>query len=76
MKYYDIYAEIMNYFEKELMYYRSKAEQMKYKKKTKRFLQIDDKGMADEIIEHNTSRAKEYKEKIKQVKELFGVDEK
>jgi hypothetical protein len=75
MKYFNTYSEVVNYLEKELMYYRAKAQQMQQKKKLKAFQEISDKGIADNLIESFKERAEYYEQRIKEIKEVFNSKE-
>lgn len=71
MKYFNVYVDIMNLYEKELMYNRSKLKQMHDKKKTKAFQMVNNKGIAEELISSYKENIAVYKGRIKEVKALF-----
>ena len=74
IKYFEAYSEIMNYFEKELMYYRAKVKQIRQKKKSVAFKAVNDKGIADDLIMNYKGAVKKYVKIMKEIKEVFNPE--
>jgi len=71
-KYFEIYSDIMNKYEKELLFHRGKVRQLRSKSKTKTFEEIENKDLLEEFIIMHKQAAKSYSIKIRKVKELFN----